>query len=271
MEFLISIAFSLLLFLFAVLKLVKLFKYKNLSVPPGPWQLPLIGNMHQLVGSLPHHVLRDLSQKYGPLMSLKLGEISAVIVSSPEFATEIMKTHDVVFAERPYLLAADILAYKSSGIVFALYGDYWRQLRKICTFELFSSKSVQKFRYIREEEVLNLVKTISQNEGSRINLSREFFSMTVGILTRAAFGKKSKDQEPFWALLREVLELTTGFSAVDMYPSMKFLQVISGVRPRLERVHKELDKILDNILNEHKEVKEVGKRQVDREDIVDVL
>ncbi|PON90268.1 Cytochrome P [Trema orientale] len=42
-----------------------------INLPPGPMKLPSIGNFHNLLAcSLPH-------QKYGPLMHLKLGQVSA--------------------------------------------------------------------------------------------------------------------------------------------------------------------------------------------------
>ncbi|PRQ32155.1 putative cytochrome P450 [Rosa chinensis] len=120
------------LFVIMVLKIASRGKTKSSSsnLPPGPRKLPFIGNIHQLAGSLPHHSLRNLAKKYGPFMHLRLGEVSTVVVSSAEFAREVMKTHDATFASRPHLLAATIVSYNATNIVFAKYGDYWRQLRK---------------------------------------------------------------------------------------------------------------------------------------------
>lgn len=123
---------------------------------PGPWKLPLLGNLHQLAClrfSLPHHLFRDLSIKYGPIMHLQLGELSAVVVSCPEIAQEIMKIHDLAFVNRPQLLTHKLMGYGSADIVFAPYGDYWKLMRRICTSQLFSAKKVQSFSSVREDQV----------------------------------------------------------------------------------------------------------------------
>lgn len=258
------------LFLSAVIKVVKRLKTKNLNInlPPGPWKLPLIGNLHQLVGSPPHHILRDLANQHGPLMHLQLGEISTIVVSSPEIAKEVLVTQGITFAQRPYLEAAGIVTYDCKDIAMAPYGDYWRQVRKICTVELLTTKRVQSFQSIREEEVSALVNSISSNEGLPINLSNKIFSMTYGITSRAAFGNKCKDLDAYASVAEEITKLASGFSVGDLYPSLKVLQLISGMSRKLRTLHQKSDKILQGIIDEHRAKLGDGE---EKEDLITVL
>lgn len=271
-----STAFFTFLFLLLILKIVKYPKAENkraAKLPPGPWKLPLIGNIHQLICSLPHHSLRDLAKKYGPLMHVQLGQVSTVVISSPEIAEEVLKNHDIVFSNRPRLVASDILAYNSTDIIFSPYGDYWKKLRRICNIELLCPKRVHSLRLIREEEVARLIKTISLSEGLPINLSEKVFSLTYGITSRAAFGGKWKDQEAVVSIVKKGVALASGFCLADMYPSCKVLELVSGLRLKLENLHKESDRVLGDILNDHKQkrLKRTGATSPEQEDLVDVL
>ncbi|KAL3518616.1 hypothetical protein ACH5RR_021205 [Cinchona calisaya] len=271
MELLIFVSLSI-LFLLIIVKTVG--QSKPMKLPPGPRPLPIIGNLHQLIGSLPHRGLADLAKKYGPLMHLHLGEVSTVIVSSPEVAKEIMNDHDTIFASRPNLLSPNILFYNSIDIGFSPYGEYWRQLRKICTLELLSAKRVLTFRSIREEEVFDVIKSISLQEGSIVNLTTKISSMTYSITAKAAFGKRSKYHDEFMSAMKDVVRLLSGFSIADMYPSVKILERITGIREKLERTHKRVDQVLENILIEHRVKRvesELGISGEAKEDLVDVL
>ncbi|ONI13684.1 hypothetical protein PRUPE_4G237900 [Prunus persica] len=216
-----------------VLKIGKIIGKTNYSasnLPPGPWKLPFIGNLHQLIGSRPHHGLRDLAKKYGPLMHLKLGEVSTVVASSAEFAKEMMKTHDLIFASMPPILAAKILSYGSTNIGFAPYG-------------------------------------------SPINLTEEIYSSTYCFTSRVAFGKKTKDHEKFIYVVKEAVKTLSGFGLADVFPSVSLLQLLSGLRPKLERLHKEADRIMENIIKEHQRDM-VTTKSVEgeaEEDLVDAL
>ncbi|CAN1252596.1 Tabersonine 6,7-epoxidase isoform 1 [Linum perenne] len=75
-----------------------------------------------------HHQLRELSQKYGPMMRLQLGELTTLVVSTAEAAKHVLKTHDLAFASRPHnLLAPNIMFYGCKDVAFAPYGEHWRQ------------------------------------------------------------------------------------------------------------------------------------------------
>ncbi|XP_027362879.1 cytochrome P450 71D11-like [Abrus precatorius] len=267
---------SFFLFMLMALRIVRNLKtttYFTPNIPPGPWKLPIIGNLPHLVTSTPHRKLRDLAKIYGPLMHLQLGEVFTIVVSSPEYAKEVMKTHDLVFASRPKILAAKIIAYDCTNISFAPYGHYWRQLRKICTLELFTPKRLNSFKPIREEELTNLIKRIASEKGPPFNLTQALLSSTYAIISRAAFGKKCKEQEEFLSVVKEVLKVAGGFEIGDLFPSATWLQLVTGLRPKLERLHHKMDQILENIINEHKEAKSKSKHAQGKgeEDLVDIL
>jgi len=257
-------------FLLGIFKIVKRWSFNNSpNLPPGPWTLPLIGNLHNIINNpLPHHFFKSLADKYGPLMYLKLGEVPYVIVSSPEMAKEFLKTNDITFCDRPNLLMFTIFSYNATDVAFAAYGEHWRQLRKICVVELLSAKRVESFKTIREEEVSDLVKSISESEGSVVNLSQKILSMTYGITARVAIGKKIRHQQVFISAIKELVSLLGVFCIADLYPSIKMFQRVSKDKTKIEKLHRETDIILQDIIDDHKS----NHREASKvEDLVDVL
>ncbi|RVX01095.1 Geraniol 8-hydroxylase [Vitis vinifera] len=70
------------------------------SQPPSrPRPLPIIGNILKL-GDKPHRSLANLSKTYGPVMSLKLGSIATIVISSSETAKEVLHRNDQAFSSR---------------------------------------------------------------------------------------------------------------------------------------------------------------------------
>nr|GMD44337.1 premnaspirodiene oxygenase-like [Ipomoea batatas] len=214
----------------------KAIKSSGKVVPPGPWKLPIIGNLlHLGASSLPiHRILGDLSKRYGSssgLMHLKIGEISTVVVSSREMAKEFLRTQDLVFASRPELMGTKILVYNCSDIAFSPYGDHWRQMRKICVMELFNPKRVRSFSSIRQDEIHNLLTEL-----------RKVFS----------------GREELIELLDEMLEVMGGFEFADVFPSLKFLHRLCGNKNRMLKIHRKIDPIIENIIKEHENNLESG-------------
>ncbi|KAK8943002.1 5-epiaristolochene 1,3-dihydroxylase [Platanthera zijinensis] len=270
---------SALLLLVASLKIINSSKQQQkIKEAPGPWNLPIVGSLHRMLGSkLPHHVFRGLSAVYGPIMRLKLGEIHVVVVSSAEAAREITKTHDIVFASRPLIKSIDVLFYGGKDLIFAPYGEFWRQMRRICTAELLSTKRVRSFRLMREEEVANLLQSIAASSGTVVNITKKLAEISNNVMARATIGRRCKDQELFFSALAESVELTSGFTAVDLFPSLPSIGRITGYQRKLEQCKRKLDLITEKIIGEHEEkmtkhpAASNDKEPLIEEDLIDVL
>nr|XP_010907207.2 premnaspirodiene oxygenase-like [Elaeis guineensis] len=269
----VSLAFLFSSFLFALVVL-KAPKSKAMKLPPSPPKLPIIGHLHRVLGSIPHRAFRDLSRRHGPVMLLKLGHVDHVVISSREAAREIMQTHDLIFATRPKLFIPEML-FQCADIAFSPYGNYWRQLRKICTVELLSTKRVKSFAAPLQEEILDLVGTISKLNKSPVNLSEKLRLLTNGVISRVAFGKTCKHAQRFLAATRELTELISGFCVADLFPSLTFIDTLTGLRSASEKSRREMDEIVEEIIKEHQEKRATsnGNKGDDprEEDVVDVL
>ncbi|KAJ4721021.1 putative Cytochrome P450 [Melia azedarach] len=251
-------------------------KPKSIQLPPGPKGLPFIGNLHQFDISRPQVSFWELAKRYGPLMSLRLGSVPTLVVSSAKFAKEILKTHDLQFCSRPSLLGQQKLSYRGLDLAFSPYNDYWREIRKICVIHLFNSNRVQNFLPIREDEVSRMIEKISRSVVAckPVNLSEIMMFLTSTIICRLGFGKRYEDEgserSRFHALLNETQALLVSFFVTDYFPWMGWVDKVAGMMRRLEKNFQELDAFYQELIEEHLDPKR-AKSDDHQEDIIDVL
>ncbi|GLJ48373.1 hypothetical protein SUGI_1021250 [Cryptomeria japonica] len=245
---------------------------------PGPFALPIIGNLHQL-GALPHRSLQRLAEKHGPIMMLKFGSVPVVVASSSQAAKQFLKTHDMSFLSRPSTTAGKYLFYNSKDIVFAPYGPCWRNIRKICTLELLSAKRIDSFRGVREDEALAMVRSIwekSDKGGVGVDLSHIISCYNSDLMWRILTGRTIADRlsggTTFEQLIWEAAELIGAINMGEFIPCLDWLD-LQGLRRRMKNVHQRLDAVFDKTIDEHVERK--GRRGAEEEepqkDMVDVL
>ena len=68
------------------------------SLPPGPWGVPILGSLPFLKGDLHLH-FRDLTQKYGSLISTRLGSQLIVVLSDYKMIRDAFRKEE--FTGRP--------------------------------------------------------------------------------------------------------------------------------------------------------------------------
>ena len=102
-------------------------------LPPGPFPLPILGNLlHLITSPTPHRSLQHLSRLYGPVFFLRLGSSPTIVVSTAEAARHIFQAHDKSFAGRPPSQVWARLFYGGDKAAFTTsYGPVWRSTRQL--------------------------------------------------------------------------------------------------------------------------------------------
>ncbi|GBG68397.1 hypothetical protein CBR_g2941 [Chara braunii] len=132
----------------------------KLRLSPGPAPWPIMGNLFQLQ-RYPHRGLAKMAEKYGGVMTVQLGSVRTLVVSSPAAVKEILVDQGATFASRPLTATIDALTSGGRDFVFAPYGPLWRKHRKMASVHMFSPKRMaqvdgiqRKFFACLEEELL---------------------------------------------------------------------------------------------------------------------
>ncbi|KAI3933621.1 hypothetical protein MKW92_030453 [Papaver armeniacum] len=244
---------------------ILLLKRNKLPYPPGPKPWPVIGNLPHL-GMAVHQSLAAMAKTYGPIIYLRLGSVDVVVACSSSIASQFLKTHDSNFSSRPPNSGAKYIAYNNQDFVFAPYGRRWRMFRKICAVHLFSSKALDEFQYVRQEEVAVLTKALAQSsknsKGSPVKLTDLLTVCITNALARVLLGTRvcgdgegyaDEKSQDFKNMIAEIMVLAGVFNIGDFIPSLEWLD-LQGVASKMKNIHQRFDAFLTKIIDNHNKI-----------------
>ncbi|KAA8542695.1 hypothetical protein F0562_023806 [Nyssa sinensis] len=204
-------------------------------------------------------------------MSMRLGCVPTIVVSSPRAAEIFLKTHDTVFASRPTVQVAEYLPYGAKGMVFTQYGPYWRNVRKFCTLELLSATKIDSFAAMRREELESLVRSLKETVVAHevVDVTEKVAVVIENMTYRMLFGRSKDDRFDLKANVVEAIRLAGAFNLADFVPLLGALD-LQGMTRGLKAISKALDKILETIIDEHVQEAKSGHKKY-ANDFVDVM
>ncbi|KAG6626437.1 hypothetical protein I3843_15G042800 [Carya illinoinensis] len=261
------IIFCQVLLLVAFYVIAKHLLSKTQNLPPSPFPtLPIVGHLYLLKKPL-HRTLTRLSNRYGPIIYLSFGSRPVLVVSSPCAAEECLATKDIIFANRPRLLAGKHLGYNFTSLGSASYGDHWRNLRRISSLELLSSHRLQTLSHIRTDEVRSLLRRLlptnnkNQNQTQVHDLKSAFFELTLNVMMRMISGKRyyggstaeaEEDQVcKFRDIVSETFRLGSVTNVADFLPMLSWFG-ISGIEKSLIVLKEKRDRFMQSLIEEHR-------------------
>ncbi|XP_040203586.1 cytochrome P450 2C5-like [Rana temporaria] len=257
----ITIVLSIILCVFLVIVLYG-WKSGTPNFPPGPTPLPIIGNMHILNMKKPYKSFHELSKKYGPVYSIKIGEEKMVILCGYETVRDALVNHADEFSGRPSIPLFDEIA-KGHGVIFSR-NENWKVMRR---FTLSTLRDFGMGRKTIEDRILEecdcLVKKIRSFKGGPFDnlmvINAAVANVIVSILLSHRF-----DYED--ATLLRLLKIVNENTHIIGSPTAMLYNAFPSLIRWLPGTHKTMMK---NVAEMHRFVKETFTTQRKQLDVND--
>ena len=207
-----------------------------------------------------------MADKYGPIFCVRLGLKKALVVSSWEVAKKCYTTSDKVFATRPKPLAIKLMGYDHGSFVFAPYGPYWCDVRKLAMVELLSNRQLEMHKHVQDSEVKILIKEFYGQWASNkygpalVEMKERFGNLSLNVVVRANFGKRyfgthACGDEPKRGkkAFGDFMILVGLFMVSDAIPCLGWLDTVKMFTAQMKRVAEEVDYVLGSWVEEHRQ------------------
>ncbi|KAK1423389.1 hypothetical protein QVD17_18691 [Tagetes erecta] len=243
------------------------------NLPPGPTRLPIIGNLH-LLGDQPHRSLAKLAETHGPIMSLKLGHITTVVISSAAAAKEVLQKQDLVFSTRHIPDAVNAYNHAQHGVVWLPVCAEWRTLRRILNNNIFSNNSLEANQHLRNQKVEELITYCRKASLSNdyVDIGRAAFRTSLNLLSNTIFSKDLVD--PYEDSAKEFKEVIGNImveigkpNLVDYFPMLRKIDP-HGIRRRMGCLFEKMFEIFDKLIEERSRMG--SGRLNDQDDVLEV-
>ncbi|KAF8080158.1 hypothetical protein N665_0972s0019 [Sinapis alba] len=231
-------------------------KRQSPPLPPGPWGVPILGNLPFLKPEL-HTYFQGLAKKHGPIFKLWFGSKLAIVVTSSEVAREILRTNDVIFANHDVPAVALVNTYGGIDIPWSPYGPRFRMLRKLCVNKILSNARMEKSVELRRGETRRTVRYLAglARAGSPVDLGEQIFLMILNVVTQMLWGATVQEEErelvgaEFSGLVQEMNDLLMEPNISDFFPVLSRFD-LQGLAKRMRGPAQRMDRLFDRVINQ---------------------
>ncbi|KAJ1427619.1 Cytochrome P450 [Sesbania bispinosa] len=181
--------------------------------------------------------MASLAKIHGPIMSLKLGQVTTIVMSSSETAKQVLQIHDQFLPNRKIPDAVRAANHDQYCLPFLPISHRWRDLRKICNNLLFSNKTLDASGELRRKKVLELFNDIHESmlKSEVVDIGRLVFKTTINLLSNTIYSEDlihSVDKAgEFKEVVANIMREVGRPNLADFFPVLKVIDP-HGIRRR---------------------------------------
>lgn len=207
------------------------------------------------------------------LMAFSLGGTRAVVTADPNIARDILT--NPAFSSRPIRESAYALLF-DRAIGFAPYGGYWRMLRRISSYHLFSPKQIAISNSQREKIASEMIKAFCTAAASADEIEARVIIKQASLnnIMWSVFGKRygleteHAEMHELRSMVEEGYDLLGVLNWSDHLPFLSQFDP-QGIRSRCDRLVPRVNQFVNQIIEEHRS--ENRPDEMTGSDFVDVL
>nr|POE92034.1 geraniol 8-hydroxylase [Quercus suber] len=245
------------------------------KLPPGPKPFPVIGNLLDL-GDKPHMSLANLAKVHGPIMRLKLGQVTTIVISSAAMAKEVLQTHDQLLSNRWIPDAFHGCRHDEFSLPLIPVSTRWKKLRRLCMEQLLSNKILDVNQDIRHKKVQDLLADNRQSSltSEAVDIGRAAFKTTINMLSNTIYSMDMVDSNSDQAkelkgLVWNIMKDAGKPNLADYFPVLKKIDP-QGLRHSVAVNFRRMLDLFDNIISQRLHLRKISGSNMNN-DILDTL
>ncbi|KAI0331701.1 cytochrome P450 [Cubamyces sp. BRFM 1775] len=158
----------LLLVIFIAQQLVR--KRYRKALPPGPPGLPLLGNVYDIPRTTPWVTYRDLTDKYGDVICVRLLGHPVIVLNSLTAVSDLLEKRSAKYSDRPSALVSISRTLNWIWILgMKPYDDDWRRMRRQL-WQYLQPSAVTQWHPIQTRESRRFLKCLLHDQHDLHNL-----------------------------------------------------------------------------------------------------
>ena len=223
--------------------------WENRNLPPGPFPLPVLGNLLSVGFNQPYRDLANMAKKYGKLFRIQMGSRKVIVINSYDIAREALVTKAEDFAGRPHHFFGNIFGRNSTDIAFQTFSKRWKTQHKIAVTALRLTEDKAEVA----SHVEQLCDTIFSYNGKPFCPRDLVFKSLGNCLSSLIFGQENKlDDQELDALIEALHVFAKALGAanfIDTFPIFKYIPF--DIIKKAERAGQIRDEIFERKFKEH--------------------